>query len=263
MVLVLGVNGMTPLAWLVLGLFVSLFAWIALALISGICGFVSLLAGGGRPRSARARAAARRAHRPADAGLQRSAGAHHGGARDHPWRAAPARRAAAGSTSSSSATPPTPAAWIAEEAAFLTLRDRVGGRRLLPPPAQEHRAQGRQHRRLGAALGRRLPAFPDPRRRQRHDRRLHRPPGRRDGADPGCRADPDPAGDRRRPHAVRPHAAIRRPALRPADRARPRLVAAARRAITGATTPSSAPAPSPTLPGCPRCAGASRSAATS
>ena len=49
MVFVLGVNGLTSrLAYFILALFVSLFAWIALALTSGICGFVSVLAGGGR-----------------------------------------------------------------------------------------------------------------------------------------------------------------------------------------------------------------------
>ena len=45
--LVLGVGGFTVLEWLILGLFVSLFAWIALALVSAVCGFVSLVAGGG------------------------------------------------------------------------------------------------------------------------------------------------------------------------------------------------------------------------
>ena len=52
MVFVLGVNGLTPLAYFILLLFVSLFGWIALALTSGICGFVSVLAGGGRELSA-------------------------------------------------------------------------------------------------------------------------------------------------------------------------------------------------------------------
>ena len=46
--LVLGVGGFTTLEGLILGLFVTLFAWIALALVSAMCGFGSMLAGGGR-----------------------------------------------------------------------------------------------------------------------------------------------------------------------------------------------------------------------
>ncbi|HYZ63219.1 MAG TPA: glucan biosynthesis glucosyltransferase H, partial [Acetobacteraceae bacterium] len=48
MVLALSVTGLTALEWVILVLFVALFAWIALALVSGVCGFVSVLAGGGR-----------------------------------------------------------------------------------------------------------------------------------------------------------------------------------------------------------------------
>jgi membrane glycosyltransferase len=46
--LVLAANGLTPLAVVMLLLFVALFAWIALSFVSAIAGFVSLLAGGGR-----------------------------------------------------------------------------------------------------------------------------------------------------------------------------------------------------------------------
>ena len=46
--LVLAANGLTPLAAIMLLLFVALFAWIALSFVSAIAGFVSLLAGGGR-----------------------------------------------------------------------------------------------------------------------------------------------------------------------------------------------------------------------
>ncbi len=45
---VLAVNGATPLAILMLALFVSLFAWIALSFTSAIAGFISVLGGGGR-----------------------------------------------------------------------------------------------------------------------------------------------------------------------------------------------------------------------
>src|ERR1019366_1837054 len=48
MKLVLAVNGLTPLAVVMLALFAALFAWIALSFTSAIAGFVSLLAGGGR-----------------------------------------------------------------------------------------------------------------------------------------------------------------------------------------------------------------------
>ena len=46
--LVLGIGGFTSLEGLILGLFITLFAWIALALVSALCGFASMLAGGGR-----------------------------------------------------------------------------------------------------------------------------------------------------------------------------------------------------------------------
>ena len=49
MELVLAVNGLTPLATVMLVLFVALFAWIALSFTSAIAGLLSMLAGGGRP----------------------------------------------------------------------------------------------------------------------------------------------------------------------------------------------------------------------
>ena len=54
-----------------------------------------------------------------------------------------------------------PAIWIAEEAAFLALRERTGGARahLLSPASEEYRAQVGQYRRMGAALRRRVPQF--------------------------------------------------------------------------------------------------------
>ncbi len=104
---------------------------------------------------------------------------------------------------------------------------------LLPPPAQEHGAQGGQHRRLGDPLRRCLSAVPDPRCRQRHARRYAAGAGRGDGGASGHRPDPDPAGHHRRHDAVRPHAAIRRPALWPGDRPRHRLVARHRGQLLG------------------------------
>ncbi len=48
MKLVLAVNGLTPLAVIMLALFAALFAWIALSFTSALAGFFSMLAGGGR-----------------------------------------------------------------------------------------------------------------------------------------------------------------------------------------------------------------------
>ena len=48
MELVLGVNGLTPLALFMLILFVALFAWVALSFTSALAGFVSLLGDGGK-----------------------------------------------------------------------------------------------------------------------------------------------------------------------------------------------------------------------
>lgn len=45
---VLAVNGPTPLAIVMLALFVALFAWIALSFTSAIAGFISVLSGGGK-----------------------------------------------------------------------------------------------------------------------------------------------------------------------------------------------------------------------
>lgn len=45
---VLGVNGLTPLEIGILVVFTVLFAWIGLSLVSSVCGFVSVLRGGGR-----------------------------------------------------------------------------------------------------------------------------------------------------------------------------------------------------------------------
>ena len=76
-----------------------------------------------------------------------------------------------------------PDIFIAEEAAFLALRTRLEAEQhLLPPPAEERRQEGRQHRRVGAPLRRRLHADDRARRRLADDRRHAGAPGRRDGA---------------------------------------------------------------------------------
>ena len=127
MYLVLNVGGLTLLEAAILGLFVVLFAWIALALVSAVCGFASMLRGGGRrldpPGTPLPALAARTA-------LLMPC-----------YNEQPARVAAAlqvihqdlarlGALASfdlfilSDTTDPD--VWIAEEAAFLALRDRLG-----------------------------------------------------------------------------------------------------------------------------------------
>ncbi len=128
MALVLGVNGLTPLAYLILVLFVALFAWIALALVSSLCGFVSMLAGGGRRLDP--------AGSPLPALSVRTA------LLMPAYNEAAARTMAAlevthGELERLGVLPQfdlfilsdttDPGCWIAEEAAFLRLRDRVGG----------------------------------------------------------------------------------------------------------------------------------------
>ena len=66
-----------------------------------------------------------------------------------------------------------PDIWIAEENGFLRAArsGSAAAQHLLPPPAREHRAQGRQHRRLGARGSAPLRAHARARRRQPDDRR--------------------------------------------------------------------------------------------
>ena len=125
MVFVLGVNGLTPLAYGILALFVSLFAWIALALTSAIAGFVSVLAGGGgtldtaEPAKLQGRTALLMpAYNEAPARIMAA------------LEALQADLAAAGAASQFDlfilSDTRDPAAWLAEEAAFLRLRARIG-----------------------------------------------------------------------------------------------------------------------------------------
>ena len=175
---VVAVGEITTLEWALVVLFVVNFAWIAFAFTSSVYGFVWLLRA---PPLGAAAAAAREQDRGGDADLQRGAGARlRRGAGDLRRRARDrARRPLR---------------------LFLPLRhhqsrhlDRRGARaagdaraaagraRLLPPPPQEHRPQGRQHRRFRHALGRGLSADAGARRRQRDVGRDDRPPRRGDG----------------------------------------------------------------------------------
>ncbi len=126
MALVLGVNGLNTLAYAILALFVSLFAWIALALTSAIAGFVSVLSGGGAsldtpvPAPLQGRTALLMpAYNEAPARIMAALEALH------------ADLAAAGVAGQFDlfilSDTRDPAAWLAEEAAFLRLRARIGG----------------------------------------------------------------------------------------------------------------------------------------
>ncbi len=185
MVFVLGVNGLTPLAYFILALFVSLFAWIALALTSAICGFVSVLAGGGRAsrlgsaagdRSPGRTALLMPVYNEAPARVMAALEALHG------------ELAALGAGANFDffilSDTRDPDAWVAEEAAFLLLRERTGGNVFYRRRAQNTERKAGNIAGWVRQLGRRLRAFPDPGRRQRHDRRRRAAAGGGDGADP-------------------------------------------------------------------------------
>ena len=121
----------------------------------------------------------------------------------------------------------------------------------LSPPSQERCQEGRQHRRMGAPLRRPLRADDRARRRLADDRRHAGAARCRDGEQSRRRPDPDLPGDGQRDHAVRARAAVRRPALRPADRLRACLVARRRQQLLGTQRRASARALSRTAAGLP------------
>ena len=117
-------------------------------------GFVALLRRRGACRPLPA--ALQRADRRRDAGLQRGDGPHLRGARGDAARIDRGHRARRSiSTISSSPTSTDPDAWIAEERAFLALRERLGptARVYYRHRPKNHQPQGRQHRRLRHAAG--------------------------------------------------------------------------------------------------------------
>jgi membrane glycosyltransferase len=128
---VLAVNGLTPLAVFMLALFVALFAWIALSFTSAIAGFVSLIAGGGRRLGVGTDAPPPLATRTAllmpcynesparvMAGLQAI------------WEALQHAGAAEAFDIFVLSDTTDPDVWVAEEAAFLALRQRTGSERI-------------------------------------------------------------------------------------------------------------------------------------
>ena len=123
---VLGLNGLTPLAVFMLLLFLALFAWIALSFTSALAGFASLLRGGGNDliapdlaipttRTALLMPTYNESPSRVTAGLQ---------AIDESLRTLNATAAFDIFILSDTVEPEV---WIAEEAAFLALRQRTGG----------------------------------------------------------------------------------------------------------------------------------------
>ena len=239
---VVAVGGVTPLEWALLVLFVANFSWIALAFTSAIAGSSGSSFAGAEAAS-RGPTVAARAHRGRDADLQRGAGPRlrraAGDGREVEATGLggvlrlvlPVRHHRSGGRASPRSAPSS------------RCGRRLGHRRdLLPPPARRTSPQGRQHRRFLHALGRRLRLYAGARRRQPDDRRRDR---RR--SPPRWRPIPTPASSRPLPLIInrdtlfRPPAAIRRPRLRSGHRRRRSPGGSGARAITGATTPSSAP----------------------
>ena len=109
-----------------------------------------------------------------------------------------------------------PDAWIAEERAFLALRERLG-----PEARIYYRHRPKNHHRKAGNIadfvtrwGGALRAHARARRRQPDDRRQHRAPRRRHGGRPRRRHHPDPAAHHQPQHPVRPRAAVRGAGLR-------------------------------------------------
>ncbi|HEY8287835.1 MAG TPA: glycosyltransferase, partial [Acetobacteraceae bacterium] len=125
MYLVLAVNGLTPLAVFMLALFLALFAWIALSFTSALAGFISLLGDGGRRLVC------------ADSRPQSRTALLMPTYNESPARVVAGLQAIFESVQSTGAgalfdffilSDTTEAStWIAEEAAFLSLRQRTGG----------------------------------------------------------------------------------------------------------------------------------------
>lgn len=185
MLSVLWPDGISVLEGCLLGLFILLFAWIAMSFASAVAGFVTVVARAGRKlgidpeeplptlrsRTALLMPTYNEDPRRLLAGLQAiyESVAETGQlehfdffvlsdtTREHIGRA--------------------------EELVYGELCDprRWSRSHLLPPPRRQRRAQGRQRGRLGASLRWQLLADADSGRRQRHDRRHHRAAGRRHG----------------------------------------------------------------------------------
>ena len=180
---VVGVGTPTALEWVMVVLFVITFSWVALSFTASLVGFVWLLVNGRKrdrlPDSLAERTAVvmpiyneapSRVFAAMQAIIEDVERTGLGGAFDYFFLS---------DTTDGDV-------WIAEERAFLAMRERLpGAADLLPAPAQEHEPQGRQHRRLRHPLGRPLRAHAGARRRQRHVGRRDRAARRGDGGRSG------------------------------------------------------------------------------
>ncbi len=151
---VVDVGGVTLLEWVLLVLFGANFSWIALSFASAVVGFVWLLFLAPRVPDLPAALSARTAivmpiYNEATA---RVFGAVQAICED-------VARTGLGDSFDYFLLSDTtdPDVWIAEERAFLALRERMAGQapHLLPASREEHEPQGRQHRRFRDPLGRR------------------------------------------------------------------------------------------------------------
>ena len=182
--LVLSVGGLTGVEKAMLGLFVVNIAWIGLGAVSPLLGFLL-----GPERAAPPDAPPSGPHRAPDADLQRGPGAHRRRRLRHaPRDRRPRRRRRLRPLHPQRHQPPRRLARRAGDGRRRPRRPRDRAAALLPPSRPQPAPQGRQHRRLGRALGRRLPVHAGARRRQPDGRRHHH------------RARP-PHGGRRRPSA--------------------------------------------------------------
>ncbi len=192
-------------------LFVINIAWVSFGAVSPLMGFFL----GAGHRADRPGDAAEEPHRAAHAHLQRGPGRHlRRGLRHH------ARPARPGGGRGLRPLPPQ----RHHPGRRLARRAGAGGRRarrprdrrahLLPPPRAKPAPQGRQHRRLGRALGQRLSLHAGSRRRQPDGGVLHHRAGAPHGGGRHPRHPADRAAAHRRRHAARPRPAVRQPRLR-------------------------------------------------
>ena len=247
---VVSVSRTTVLQWLLLLLFTVNFSWIALAFTSGLLGFVSLLR---RPRRLPPLPATLRSRTAVVMPVYNESTAR-------TFAALAAMREEIEATGLgehfdyfvlSDSTDPD--AWIAEERAFLAWRQDLGADARVHyrhRPKNHHRKAGNIAdfvTRWGGAYDHMLVLDADSLMTGECIARL----AARHGGGPRRRHHPDAAADHQPQHAVRARAAVRRQGLRPGGRGRPLGVDRAGTATTGATTPSSARAPSRPVAGCP------------
>ena len=245
---------LTVMEWVTLVLSTVLSAWVGFGFMSATAGFFAALGGRLAPGPPTAGGPPRRAHRDPAADLQRGPRPDPGGRagdRRGPAPAGPAPRYDFFILSDTR----DEAVARAEAAGLLRLRLRAGRRAagLLSSPRRSTPTARPATSPTGSELRRRLRLHGGARRRQPDVGRDHGRgwPAAMD-ARPGRRPDPDRADDHQRRDPVRPRCSSSpagstarcSPGARPGGRAR--------RATTGATTPSSGSPPSPSSAGLPQ-----------